>query len=71
MSNPPTRTDTATSRETPWPFTVEARVIAVPAPLARLGIGLLAGVIVTIIGATCVIIGQIGQVAAAINLIHR
>lgn len=71
MTTPNATTGTAAERESPWPFTVEAKVIAVPAPLARLGIGLLAGVILAIIGATCVLVGQIGQVATAIHLINR
>lgn len=67
----PPKTGTSTERETPWPFTVEAKVIAVPAPLARLGIGLLVAILLAIAGATCVIVAQIGQVASAIHLLQK
>ena len=70
MSVPPT-TSTSTERESHWPFTVEAKVIAVPAPLARLGIGLLVAILLAIAGATCVIVAQIGQVASAIHLLQK
>lgn len=69
MTHP--KTGTSTERETPWPFTVEAKVIAVPAPLARLGIGLLVAILLAIAGATCVIVAQIGQVASAIHLLQK
>lgn len=45
---PPNATGTTTERESKWPFVIEAKVIAVPAPLARLGIGLLVAQVVAI-----------------------
>ena len=69
MTHPKTDVSSDT-RETPWPFTVEAKVIAVPAPLARIGIGLLVAIVGAIAASTWILVLRIDAIAEALAL-HR
>jgi len=69
VSVPPT-TSTSTERESHWPFVVHAQIVAVPAPLARIGIGLLVAIVGAIAASTWILVLRIDAIAEALAL-HR